>query len=83
MCGVGAALLIESREKEFISERKCVSLVTSHRFSNLFLCDAAAIGIAVVPDKSALHFGDHFLAAFRLNHCMRHCFHFNNINLTI
>lgn len=83
MCGVKAALLIESREKEFISERKWVSLVTFHHFSNLFLCDAAAIGIAVVPDKCALHFGDHFLAAFKLNHCMRCCFCFNSINLTI
>lgn len=47
------------------------------------VCHAAAIDIAVVPDGYALHFGDHFLAGFKLNHCMRHCFHFNNINLTI
>lgn len=43
------------------------------------VCDAAAIGIAVAPDRCTLHFGDDFLDGFKLNHC----FHFNNINLTV
>lgn len=47
------------------------------------VCDASAMAIAVVPDRYALHFGDHFLTGFKPNHCMRHCFHFNNINLSI
>lgn len=30
------------------------------------VCYAAGIGIAVVPDRCALHFGDHFLTGLSL-----------------
>lgn len=38
MCRVRAALVIGSREKEFISEWKKVSLIAFHHSSDLFLC---------------------------------------------
>lgn len=38
------------------------------------VCGAAAIEIAVVSVRYALHFGGQSLAVFNLNYFMRHCF---------